>query len=441
VLWLNICCVDGLCVFHPVEVMNPIGFEEIDQEDDGAEGPGNGVGPGNGGQFVDDFDRYRDITDPENTPTAQHGEHGDGGLSGAPHNGSDTMGKCQQAVKQANGTHMPGAKIDGFRGIIEKTNEFRGEKIAQNTNQFRHNATAGNAEADAFFHPLMLMSTKVLSNEGGERLGKAGNGQEGKAFQFGIGAASGHGGFAESIDIGLHHHIGKGNHTVLHAGWQTVAKDFSQTLRIEPDIFELDTIRCIDANKVDAAQQGADALRNGSGHGGRAHAPMQYCHEQQIQYNIDHRRNHQKVQRMAAVTYGMKNAHKNVIHHGENTTGKEPAEIGDGLGQNLGGCAHPSQNGGGQTDTGNGKGDTGYQAKSNGGMDGFFHGGIVPCAVVPGDDHTGTHRNTGEKADHHENQASGGTDGGEGIITNEIANTPRIKGVIELLEYISEENR
>ena len=64
--------------------MDPISFQKIDQKNDAAECPCDGVGPGNRGQLVDKLYRYGDICYPDQAPAGQHGEHGDSGFSRAP---------------------------------------------------------------------------------------------------------------------------------------------------------------------------------------------------------------------------------------------------------------------------------------------------------------------------------------------------------------------
>ena len=66
---------------------------------------------------------------------------------------------------------------------------------------------------------------------------------------------------------------------------------------------------------------------------------------------------------------------------------------------------------------------------------------IVFCTEMPGNDNTGAHGKTVEKADHQENQIAGGTDSCHGSIAQEITDTPSVKGVIQLLEYLPQKNR
>ena len=100
--------------------MDPICLQEIDKEDNAAEGPCDGVCPGHGGELIDKLYGNGDIGDPEQAPAGQHGKHGNGSFSCAPHHTGDAVGKGQQEVKRADGAHMLGSKVDGFCRIAEK---------------------------------------------------------------------------------------------------------------------------------------------------------------------------------------------------------------------------------------------------------------------------------------------------------------------------------
>ena len=117
------------------------------------------------------------------------------------------------------------------------------------------------------------------------------------------------------------------------------------------------------------------------------------------------------------------------------------AEIADGLGKHFLRCAHPPQNGGGKQNTQNGQQDSCSKAKGHIGMDGFSHGGIILCAIVPGDDHTCAHGNTVEKADHHENQTAGRADSRQGGVAEKTPHNPGVKGVVKLLKHIAQKYR
>ena len=99
--------------------MDPVCFQEVDQKDDTAERPCDGVCPGDGGKPIDQLYCYGDIGDTDHAPAGQHGKHGHGSLACAPHDRGDAVGKSQQEIEKANGAHVLGAKTDGVKGVAE----------------------------------------------------------------------------------------------------------------------------------------------------------------------------------------------------------------------------------------------------------------------------------------------------------------------------------
>ena len=144
---------------------------------------------------------------------------------------------------------------------------------------------------------------------------------------------------------------------------------------------------------------------------------------------------------MLAVAHCVEDTHKDIVHHSENGTAEIPAEIADGLGQDLRRGTHPSQNGGCQCNTGNRENYAGRNAERHIRMDGTAHGGIVPGAEITGNQHAGTHGQAVEESHECKNQALGSTDGCQRIFTEKIANNPGIEGVVKLLKQITQKNR
>ena len=142
---------------------------------------------------------------------------------------------------------------------------------------------------------------------------------------------------------------------------------------------------------------------------------------------------------MAAVAHGVEDAHHDVVHDDENGTAEIVAEIDDGQGEDFLGGVHEPQDGGSSADTQNRQQDAHSQSESHGGVNGLVHDVIILGAVVFGDDDTGTHRQAAEETHHQENQTAGGTDGGQGVVADEIAHSPGVEGVIKLLEHIAQE--
>ena len=301
---------------------------------------------------------------------------------------------------------MPGTKGDSIGRIAEQANELRREHIGGNADQLRKDHGAGNAEGHTFVDTVEFPGPQILADEGAQRHGKAGDGQKGKALNLGVGSAACHGGFSKAVDIGLNHHIGNGNHGILHAGGQAKLHNPLQTGQMEADLPPTHPVGFPHTHQMHTAQQCTDTLRNGGGHGGGTDPQTEHGNEQQIQHHIDAGGEDQIVQRVLAVAYGVEDAYENIVHHREDRTAEIVAEIADGLGQHLLRCSHPPQNRGGEDDTRNRQQNARRQAEGNIGMDGFAHIFLIPCAKIPGDDGAGPHGHTVEKANHHKNQAA-----------------------------------
>jgi len=209
---------------------------------------------------------------------------------------------------------------------------------------------------------------------------------------------------------------------------------------MEAHFLQLQLVGGIDAQQMHTAQQCADTLGDGGCHGGSAHTPVENRDKQQIQHHIDTGGENQVVQRVLTVAHGMENAHKNIVQDAEHSTAEIEPEIGNRLGKNLLRGAHPAQNGGAECNTKNGQKDTGGETEGYICMDGLAHAFKILCAEVTGDNGTRAHGHTVEKADHHKDQTAGGTDGGKGILADEIAYAPGVEGIIKLLEQIAHQD-
>jgi len=192
---------------------------------------------------------------------------------------------------------------------------------------------------------------------------------------------------------------------------------------------------------MNAAQESADALGDGSGNGGRTNTEPQHCHKQQIQHDVDNRGDHQVVEGMAAVAHSMEDTDEDIVHYDEDGTGKVPAEVADGLGQHFLWCSHPPEDRRSEAHACGCQHDTGHKSKGDGCMDRFAHRVIVLGTKKPGDDHTGTHGHAVEETDHHPNEASRRTDRSQRIFTYEVANTPGVESIVKLLKHVADEYR
>ena len=213
--------------------------------------------------------------------------------------------------------------------------------------------------------------------------------------------------------------------------------DFSRT---ELDLAQTQPVILRDAHQTDAAEQGADTLGDGGGQGGRTDTVTEITNQQKIQSDVDESGENQVVQGVFAVTQSMENANKNIVQDGENHTIGVIPEVGNGLGKNCFGGLHPPEDGGGKGDTQKGQQRTGYQAEGHVCVQRFPKGVMVFGTETFCDEHTGTHGDTLEEADHHVNQAGRGTDCCQCGVTQIVTDYPGVKGIIKLLKEISQKN-
>ena len=189
-----------------------------DQEYNAAEQPGNGVCPGNSFQLIPVGERNGNITDSDDTPADQHGRHGHSGFCEAPENTGHAVGEGHQEIEQTDGAHMADTEINNTGGIVEKPDELGCKDISGDANQFSHHQAAADTEPHTLLYPAVLFCADILTNKGGKCLGKAQYRKKGETLQFGISSATGNGSRTEPVDAGLNHHIGNGDHGILHTG-------------------------------------------------------------------------------------------------------------------------------------------------------------------------------------------------------------------------------
>ena len=113
--------------------------------------------------------------------------------------------------------------------------------------------------------------------------------------------------------------------------------------------------------------------------------------------------------------------------------------IGDGLREYIRGGAHPDENLWGEEDADQSHDDGEDKPQGNRHMNGSFYIFIIFSPDIVGNDDAGTDGDAVEETDHHEDEIAGGGYGGEGVTSDEITDNQRIRGVIELLEEIAEE--
>ena len=191
---------------------------------------------------------------------------------------------------------------------------------------------------------------------------------------------------------------------------------------------------------MDKAEHHADRLRDGRGGGRRPDAPVEYGDEQQVEHDVDQRRENQVVQRAAAVAQRVHDALAGVVHHDGENAEEVVAEIGDGLRQDVRVGAHPAKEGRRQRNAENGQDNAAENGQQDVRMDGAGDARIISGSKIAGDGDARAHRHAGKEADDQEDQRSGRADGGQRLVAKKTADDQCVRGVVKLLEHLTEQN-
>ena len=194
------------------------------------------------------------------------------------------------------------------------------------------------------------------------------------------------------------------------------------------------------AHQPDRAQQRADELGEDRRKRGAPYAQREHGHEQQIEHDVEQRRDDEEVQRRAAVAHGAHDPAEGVVHHHADRAGKDDADIGDGELHHVLGRAHQAQQPGRERRAGERQQRGGDQVEGHGGVDRQTHLFLVPRAEEAGDDDARADRDADEEADEQKAQVARRADGGERAVADEIAHDQRVRHVIELLKQVPDEH-
>lgn len=181
--------------------MHPVRLQKIEQENDGTQTPRQRISPENHLDFRDKVQDDCDIAHPHDTPETEHGEHGHGGFSGAPQDTRDTVGEGEQEVEERDRPRVGRPVGDHLRRAVEGGNQDRYGKVNKDAHKLRRDDRAEDTEARPFFGALVLFCAQILADEGGERHGETGDGQETEPLDLGVSAAACHRHLAEFVDI------------------------------------------------------------------------------------------------------------------------------------------------------------------------------------------------------------------------------------------------
>ena len=112
-----------LFLLQPVVVMQPVGFKEVDEENDTAHAPGKRIGREDDVDFGHKRHDDGDIGHAQHTPDGKHDEHRHHRLASAAHDARDAVGKGQEAEEQRLHMGLPHADLNDGGVVLENGHE------------------------------------------------------------------------------------------------------------------------------------------------------------------------------------------------------------------------------------------------------------------------------------------------------------------------------
>ncbi len=225
------------------------------------------------------------------------------------------MREGEQEEESGLCVRLPGAEGDDLGGIVERGDQLRGEQVDEDPDQLSHCGGTCNSEQGSFSGALILSGSKVLAYEGGQSQGEAGDGQEAEALDLRIRAASRDSHLSELVNISLDEYIGNGYDGILKSRRKPVVQKLPEHILIYPYFPDRETVFVGASKQLDQAQAYADKLRDHSGKRGGADPEVESSDQHQVEYDVDHGRDDQIDQRMAAVSDRLQDANGEIIHH------------------------------------------------------------------------------------------------------------------------------
>ena len=323
--------------------MHPVRAQVINEIDGGADRPGEGIRPVDVADLADEVDDEHDVDDADDAPDREHDHHRHDRAARAAADRRDRVRKRQQAVEQCHRARLLHAEGDNAGGAVEKGNELTCPDVIAQADELGHHDGDDDTEPRAALGAVILLGAEVLTNERGAGHREARDGQKGEAFDLAVRAVGRHREHAERVDLRLDDDIGKANDAVLDAGGETVSHDLAEHAGVEADVARRDGVDLALFEQVDEAEHAARPLGEDSRHRGRPDAPAERADEQQVERDVDERRNDQIVQGPPAVAEGVKNARAHVVEHRCQHAEEVVAEVFDRLRHDLCVGVHPGQ--------------------------------------------------------------------------------------------------
>ena len=294
------------------------------------------------------------------------------------------------------------------------------------------------AAEEAGADTLFFACTAVLGHQGGGGMADVLLGHIGKVIDAACGGKGCHGVDTHGIHDGLNGDLAQLNGGLLHGAGPAVADGLFQQrgVKNEPAPAQLQH-RDLPAD-IDQAEHAAERFAQHGGKGTALGAPIQHLNKEQVAADVQHRTDHQEVQRAFAVAQRAHGGGEEIIKEGEQQPAEHDAQVVHSDGKDLFRHLQQTEQRVCQNHTGQRK----YQGKdgacNGGGGDLTLHQLGVACPECQADKDACTQADTVDKQDRQRHQRVGGAHGGKGILAHEFADNDAVHGVIGQLEQVAQ---
>ena len=266
---------------------------------------------------------------------------------------------------------------------------------------------------DGLLDPAIVAGAQVLADKGNGGLVEGIHGDVDELLDVGGGGVAGHHHFAEGVDGGLDHHVGKGEQDPLEAGRQADPQNLPQGLAVDAHCPQIQVQRSGVPYHAQHHQRGGDALGDDRGDGHAGHIQFHDDHEEEVQNDVHHAGQREEVQRPPGVSLGPQQRSAEVIDHGGGHAQEVDAQIQCGKVQHIGRGLHPDEDGPGAENAHHGQQHAADDAQEHGGMYGFVEFLFITGAVVFGSQRIGAHGKADEEVGQKTDEGGVGAHGGQ----------------------------
>ena len=353
-------------------------------------------------------------------------------------------GSCQ-SVKDAQ---QPVERTEVVHGLLPVGHNPRivGEeahnRVGEEQNQGSGDDGVDDSDPQSLVHPLLhpvqLSGTEILSGEGGNRHADAHHRKDVESIDLQVSPEAGHRRCPESVDTGLHQHVGDGDDRVLNSRRKTHLDNPDAHHLVEANFLQGDLIGLIRLQQEAHGEHAGHELAEYCSDGRTGDAHPQEGYQDDVQNDVGDRSNRQIDQGSLGVSHGVQYAGNHVIQHGKNRSRKINFQVDDGFRQDLFRRVHPQEQRPADQHTQDAHENAQKESDGDGGMNRFLHSVSILSPQVLGDDDPGAHGRTLGEGDDQKNHGTAGSHGCQCIGADEFSHDDGVKGIVKLLQQVSQ---